>query len=347
VTDPGKPKPIALTSGDPSGIGLDITLMSWLHRSDHALPPFAILADQTALQARAQQLGLDVPCTQINTIGETFSVFDQALPVLPIALPSSCEIGRPDISAAPAIIESIEKAVALTLTGHASAVVTNPIAKHILAAANFPHPGHTEFLGALAQGHGYSAHPVMMLAGAGLRVVPVTIHIALAEVPHALTAGKIIDTVRVVANDLKRWFGIASPRLVATGLNPHAGENGMMGMEEKTIIEPAIAALRAEGIDITGPYPADTLFHARARETYDAAIAMYHDQALLPLKTLAFDEGVNITLGLPFIRTSPDHGTAFGIAGTGKARPDSLIAALNLADQMARANVPALSSSAQ
>lgn len=342
------PKPIALTLGDPAGIGPDITLAAWLRlrRDAEHLAPFALLGDVALLEARARALGLGVRCVAIGEIGEAGAVFQDALPVLPLALPSPVVAGQPEEANAPAVKASIERAVDLTMRGKALAVVTNPIAKHVLAAAGFGFPGHTEFLGALAREHGAAASPVMMLSGAGLRVVPVTIHIALARVPKALTAELIIETAHVTAAGLQRWFGIARPRLAVTGLNPHAGENGLMGDEEARIIAPALAMLRREGFDVSGPHPADTLFHARARAGYDAAIAMYHDQALIPLKTLAFDDGVNVTLGLPFIRTSPDHGTAFDIAGTGKARPDSLIAALKLAAEMAAHDrgAPALSS---
>ncbi len=320
--------------GDPAGIGPDISLMSWLRRDAEGLPPFAFLGDPDLLRDRAAKLGLLVPVEMIGAMSEAAAAFKHALPVLPCPLKAPVEAGKPSPEAAPAIIAAIERAVALTLGGEAGAVVTNPIAKHILASAGFPHPGHTEFLGALAEAQGLSATPVMMLCGADLRVVPVTIHIPLARVPLALTTALIIETARVTAAGLMRYFGIAAPRLALTGLNPHAGEEGMLGHEDRDIIVPAIAELHAEGFDVTGPHPADTLFHARARQGYDAALAMYHDQALIPLKTLAFDEGVNVTLGLPFIRTSPDHGTAFDIAGTGKARPDSLIAALRLAAQM-------------
>lgn len=332
--------PIALTCGDPAGIGPDITLKSWLNRAAASLPIFVLLGDADHLKQRAEELGMNVPCQPIDHISEASGVFENALPVLPVPLPHPVSAGQPSTSAAGAITASIEQAVALTLEGQASAVVTNPIAKHVLLEAGFTHPGHTEFLGALAHEKGHDAKPVMMLAGPDLRVVPVTIHIPLRDVPSALTAEKIIQTVRVTADGLVRRFGIAKPRLAVTGLNPHAGESGMMGDEEERIIEPALTQLRAEGFNITGPHPADALFHQAARRSYDAAIAMYHDQALIPIKTLAFDEGVNVTLGLPFIRTSPDHGTAFGIAGTGKARPDSLIAALKLAAKMAAQKHP-------
>jgi 4-hydroxythreonine-4-phosphate dehydrogenase len=328
-------RPIALTMGDPAGIGPDITLMAWLRRDADKLPPFAFLGDASLLASRARQLGLAVPFATLSDIGEAPQAFPNALPVLPCPLAVEVRSGQPTPEAAAAVIAAIETGVTLALNGAAAAVVTNPIAKHILAAAGFAHPGHTEFLGALAKLRGLPATPVMMLCGAGLRVVPVTIHIPLASVPGVLTTDLIVETARITARDLQRYFGIAAPRLALTGLNPHAGENGMLGAEDQAVIVPAIEALRASGLHVSGPHPADTLFHARARQGYDAALAMYHDQALIPLKTLAFDEGVNVTLGLPFIRTSPDHGTAFDIAGTGAAHPDSLIAALRLAASMA------------
>jgi 4-hydroxythreonine-4-phosphate dehydrogenase len=328
-------KPIALTCGEPAGIGPDITLQSWLRRDSERLPPFVVLGDPEHLEKRARQIGLDVSCAVISDLAEAASVFASRLPVLPVPLPFPVAAGQPEPVAASAVKLSIDLAVGLAIGGAVRAVVTNPIAKHIMAAADFPYPGHTEYLGALAQGHGLPARPVMMLASDELRVVPVTIHVPLAEVPRLVSSRSIIETVTVTAQGLQRWFGVAAPRLAITGLNPHAGENGLIGEEEASVIAPAIAALRAGGFTVTGPHPADTLFHARARQHYDAAVTMYHDQALIPLKTLAFDEGVNVTLGLPFIRTSPDHGTAFDIAGSGAARPDSLIAALRMAADMA------------
>jgi 4-hydroxythreonine-4-phosphate dehydrogenase len=333
-------KPIALTAGDPAGIGPDITLESWLRRQTDQLPAFALLGDLDHMRRRAALLGLEVPFAALADISEASGIFAEALPVLPMPLPARVEAGHPASSAAPAIKASIEAAVRLAMSGEARAVATNPIAKHVLIAAGFPHPGHTEYLGALAAAHGARASPVMMLCGPDLRVVPVTIHIPLARVAVELTTERIIETARVTAEGLIRWFGIDRPRLALTGLNPHAGEDGIMGDEERTIIAPALAVLREQGFAVSGPHPADALFHARARAHYDAAIAMYHDQALIPLKTLAFDEGVNVTLGLPFIRTSPDHGTAFDIAGTGRARADSLIAALRLAARMADSERP-------
>jgi 4-hydroxythreonine-4-phosphate dehydrogenase len=246
------------------------------------------------------------------------------------------EPGSLTTSDAPAVIRSIRRAAELVRSGEASAVVTGPIQKKGLQGAGFPFPGHTEFLGALSRElFGVEAEPVMMLAGPDLKVVPVTIHIPLARVPATLTTELIVRTGETVAGDLERRFGIANPRLAIAGLNPHAGEEGMLGAEDAAIVRPAVEALRAAGIDAFGPLPADTMFHAEARRTYDAALCMYHDQALIPIKTLAFDEGVNVTLGLPFVRTSPDHGTALSLAGTGKAKATSLIAALRLAYRLA------------
>ncbi len=244
--------------------------------------------------------------------------------------------GRPDPASAPAVLEAIETAVALTRRGETAAVVTNPIAKHVLYAAGFRHPGHTEYLAALAAGPGEEPpRPVMMLWCPELAVVPVTVHIPLSAVPAALTRELIVETARIVDRDLRARFGVARPRLALAGLNPHAGESATIGTEDRDVTEPAVEALRREGLAVSGPHPADTLFHARARAAYDAALAMYHDQALLPIKTIAFDSAVNVTLGLPFVRTSPDHGTAFDIAGRGIARADSLIEAIRLAARLA------------
>lgn len=326
-------RPIAVTLGDPAGIGPEITRAAWLARNEAGLAPFAVIGDPDVLRAA------DVPVEETG-FAQSASVFGRALPVVPLNLAAPVISGRPDPANAAAVIESIDVAVRLALAGQASAVVTNPIAKHVLYAAGFRHPGHTEYLAALAAAPGASPpHPVMMLWSETLAVVPVTVHIPLSAVPDALTADLIVETGRIVAHDLRTRFGIAAPRLAIAGLNPHAGEGGAMGREDAAVVAPAIARLQAEGIDARGPYPADTLFHARARAGYDVALAMYHDQALIPIKTIAFDDGVNVTLGLPFIRTSPDHGTAFDIAGRGLARPDSLIAALRLAARLAEADV--------
>ncbi len=327
---------LAVSIGDPSGIGPDVALVAWLQRDELSLPPFALLADPVQLAARARHLGLDVDIEAITTITEANRVFYRALPVLPLSNKLAESVGKPLPENAAGIIEAIERAVELTLNGDASAVVTCPISKKPLYEVGFPYPGHTEFLAELASKYlGRPVTPVMMLAGPQLRAVPVTIHIPLSEVPVRLSTTDIIEVSRITAVALRERFGILAPRLAISGLNPHAGEGGAMGKEDDAIILPAIETLRSEGIDVRGPLPADTMFHASARATYDAAVCMYHDQALIPAKALAFDETVNVTLGLPFIRTSPDHGTAFDIAGKGIARPDSLVAAIRLAQELA------------
>ena len=315
--------PLVLTMGDPAGVGGEITAKAWAALAGSGLH-FAIIADPFWIA------GYDVPINVIRSLDQVDDVFANALPVLSLDLPEIARPGQPDPANAPAIIASIERAVRLAMDGAASAVVTNPINKAVLYKAGFPHPGHTEFLGALTGGA-----PVMMLAAPGLRVVPVTIHVSLRQALEGVTTPAILAAARSTHAALRRDFGIAAPRLAVAGLNPHAGEDGAMGTEEQTIIAPAIAQLRAEGIDATGPFPPDTMFTQAARPTYDAAICMYHDQALIPLKTLDMTHGVNVTLGLPIIRTSPDHGTAFDIAGTGRADPASLIAAIRLAAELA------------
>ena len=325
------PRPLAVSIGDPSGIGPEIALAAWRLRKELALPAFYLLADPALVEARARRLNWDAPLAETSP-ADAGSLFDTRLPVVPLRASFIDAPGHPDAANAPGIVEAIDRAVADVFSGVAAAIVTCPIAKKPLYDAGFDFPGHTEYLAHLAgQRTGKHVTPVMMLAGPELRAVPVTIHIALADVPKTLSTQAIVTTARITANDLKRRFGIERPRLAVSGLNPHAGEGGSMGSEDEAVIRPAIDALRAEGIDAFGPLPADTMFHARARAGYDAAICMYHDQALIPAKTLAFDETVNVTLGLPFIRTSPDHGTAFDIAGKGIARPDSLVAALRLA----------------
>lgn len=331
-------RPLVLTQGDPAGIGPELTLKAWLQREEASLPPFAVLADPAFLGQVAKTQGWTVPLVEVEP-SQTATVFSQALPVIPLKATVRARPGEPDAAYAPSVIESIETAVRLVRGGAASALVTNPIAKHVLYEAGFRHPGHTEFLAALAaEGGGGACHPVMMLWSEELAVVPVTVHIPLSAVPAALTTELIVLTGRIVARELKQRFGIAEPRLALAGLNPHAGENGAMGLEDRDVVAPAVDILRSDGIAVAGPLPADTMFHARARSRYDAALAMYHDQALIPIKTLAFDEGVNVTLGLPFVRTSPDHGTAFDIAGKGIARPDSLMAAIRLAARLGARN---------
>jgi 4-hydroxythreonine-4-phosphate dehydrogenase len=322
--------PLALTMGEPAGIGGEIALAAWRRRAE-TVPPFFLLDDPERLAALARELGWTVPIKAIAAPEEAGAAFADHLPVLPIAIPRPVRPGHGDAGNAGAVIAAIDAAVALARAGRAAAIVTNPINKQILYSAGFKHPGHTEYLAELAGG----AQPVMMLACPGLRVVPVTIHMPLREAVAALTTDAIISTGRITAAGLRRDFAIARPVLAVAGLNPHAGESGALGREEIEIIAPAVATLRGEGVAAEGPFPADTLFHEAARRRYDAVLCMYHDQALIPLKTIDFDGGVNVTLGLPFIRTSPDHGTAFDIAGTGRANPTSLIAALRLAGEMA------------
>jgi 4-hydroxythreonine-4-phosphate dehydrogenase len=331
-------RPLALTLGEPAGIGPDITLAAWQRRAELGLPPFYLLADPDFVAERARRIGLKVPL-RVLAPEDAAQAFAAALPVVALAEQVTAQAGKPDASSAPAAIASIRRAVDDVFAGRAHAVVTNPVAKAVLYRTGFAEPGHTEFLARLAQEHtGRAWHPVMMLWSDELAVVPVTIHLPVREVPARLTTDLIVETGRIVARDLKDRFGIARPRLALAGLNPHAGEEGALGEEDRSVVAPAVAQLRAEGIDARGPLPADTMFHAAARRTYDAALAMYHDQALIPIKTLAFDHAVNVTLGLPFVRTSPDHGTAFDIAGTGRADPSSLIAALKLAARLVGAS---------
>ena len=329
-------KPLALTLGEPAGIGPDITIKAWLRRNELKLPPFYLVGDRDSVGKRAEALGLKLELADVNA-GDAAAAFVDALPVVATGHPATAGPGQPDDTSADAALASIRQAVADVAAGRASAVVTNPIAKSVLYRAGFRHPGHTEFLAELAASGGHTPQPVMMLWSPALAVVPVTIHLSLREAITQLSSELIVSTARIAVADLKARFGLANPRLAVSGLNPHAGEDGSLGVEDQTIVAPAIEILRGEGIDVRGPLPADTMFHAAARNTYDCAICMYHDQALIPIKTIAFDDAVNVTLGLPFIRTSPDHGTAFDIAGTGRANPSSLIAALRLAARMAAA----------
>jgi 4-hydroxythreonine-4-phosphate dehydrogenase len=332
--------PLALTLGEPAGIGPDITFAAWRRRAELGLAPFYILADPVFLRGCGERIAPDVPIAVLEP-SAAVSAFAQTLPVVDIGVAITARPGHPDSSSAPAAIAAIRRAVHDVHTGRAHAVVTNPVAKSILYRSGFAEPGHTEYLAKLAaEMMGIAAQPVMMLWSPELAVVPVTIHLPLREVMTRLTTELITSTGQIVARDLKERFGIARPRLAIAGLNPHAGEDGALGEEDGTVVAPAVARLRAQGIEARGPLPADTLFHAAARASYDAALAMYHDQALIPIKTLAFDHAVNVTLGLPFVRTSPDHGTAFDIAGTGRADPSSLIAALQLAQRLS-ANAPA------
>jgi 4-hydroxythreonine-4-phosphate dehydrogenase len=296
------------------------------------LPPFLVCGGGDLLRDAATRRGLEVPVVQIDEPAEAVRCFGSSLPVFGSGDTAYCP-GAPDGAGARLARASLEEAVTLVVQGRAAALVTGPVSKAELAKVGFVYPGQTEFVAAACNAAVEDA--VMMLAGPNLRTVPMTVHCPLSEVPGRLSVDLIVRRCRIVAKALQRDFGIAVPRLAICGLNPHAGEDGRMGCEEIEIIVPAIEALRADGIDATGPHPADALFAAHARPTYDVAIAMYHDQALIPLKALDFDRGVNVTLGLPIVRTSPDHGTAFGIAGTGKANPGAMIAAIRLAGEMA------------
>src|SRR4051794_14830357 len=339
-------RPLALTIGEPAGIGPDLTLAIWQRRSELSLPPFYVLGDAQFLSERAKSLGLDIPVMTVEPSKAT-ETFTQALPVVSIDRRITVEPGRPDGSSAPAAIEAIRRGVADVMRGAAAAVVTNPIAKNVLYQSGFQEPGHTEYLAKLVEEMtGVVNQPVMLLWSPELAVVPVTIHLPLKEVPGALTTDLLVRTGRIVARDFKARFGIAHPRLAVAGLNPHAGEEGAMGSEDAAVVQPAVQQLRAEGIDARGPLPADTMFHPAARARYDVALCTYHDKALIPIKTLAFDNAVNVTLGLPFVRTSPDHGTAFDIAGSGRADPSSLIAALKLAARLSERSAAAAAAGA-
>lgn len=326
------PAPLALTMGEPAGVGPEIIALAWDQlRSGGA--PFVVIGDAAVLRSQGR------PVAPVASAADAATVFTTAIPVLDQPLPAPVTPGAPDVANAGTVADWIEQAVSLVLGGEASGLVTAPIAKAPMYASGFRFPGHTEFIAELTADVPFAGTrgPVMMLTARDLRACLVTIHSPLAEVAELVTAERVCRTARVVNEAMKRDFGIARPRLALAGLNPHAGEGGSIGLEEIEILLPAVRALRGEGVDITDPRPADTLFHDEARQTYDAAICLYHDQALIPVKTLDFWGGVNVSLGLPIIRTSPDHGTGFDIAGRGLARPDSLIAALRIAAQMAEA----------
>lgn len=327
-------RPLAITMGEPAGIGPDLIVLAAARRASLALPAFAAYGDPALVAARARRLGVAIEV--ITATPEAAAMAPTGtLPVVPTGGPVADQPGMPTPDTAPAVIEAIQRAVADTLAGRTAAVVTAPIHKELLYRAGFAFPGHTEFLATLAARDGLVPRAVMMLADDDLRVVPATIHVPLRDVAGLLTTSLLVDTGRIVAGDLRRRFGIAEPRLGFAGLNPHAGEGGSLGREEIEIIAPAVRQLEAEGVRASGPFSADTLFHPPAWRRFDAVIAAYHDQALIPIKTVAFDRAVNLTLGLPFIRTSPDHGTAFDVAGTGGARPESFLAAIRLAARLA------------
>ena len=336
----GATRLLALTRGDPSGIGLEVAAKAWAAmRAEPGADPFLLVDDIGHARRAAARLGLDVPFVA-TTPAEAPVVFAEALPVLPLDIETRGIPGRPDAADAPGTIASMVRCTELVAAGAAAAIVTLPVSKEVLHRVGFAHPGQTEFMGELADRLFPAAgtpRAVMLLWSPQLAVVPATIHVPLAAVPGLVTQALIVDTVRIVARDLAARFGLAAPRIAVTGLNPHAGEGGDIGREDIEVIMPALDALRAEGIAVTGPHPADTLFHEAARARYDVVVTMYHDQALIPIKTIAFDTGVNVTLGLPFVRTSPDHGTAFDIAGRGIADPSSLIAAMRLAGRLAAA----------
>jgi 4-hydroxythreonine-4-phosphate dehydrogenase len=325
-------KPLALTMGDPAGIGGELSLKAWQALRAGG-PVFVALDDPERLERLARDMGLAVPVRTVTDPAQAAEIFRSALPVLPVRLAAPAIPGQPNQSNARAVVASIEQATKLALAGAVGGVVTNPINKAALYQAGFTYPGHTEFLAELT---GATGQQIMMLASPMLRVVPVTVHVSLRDSIAMLTTEMIVAAARTTATALRRDFGIASPRLAIAGLNPHAGEQGALGTEETTLVQPAIDTLRAEGLDVSGPWPPDTMFTAAARARYDVAICMYHDQALIPLKTLDMDHGVNVTLGLPIVRTSPDHGTAFDIAGKGVADPTSLLAAIELAAMLAR-----------
>jgi len=322
---------LALTMGDPAGIGPEITLKAWSQLKSQNEFSFVLLGCPDTLLNTAKMLELDIPVQAVDDISQCPKVFTSALPVLPIPCTEAVECGHSTPAHAQAIIQSIEESVALARSGEVNGVVTNPINKASLKKAKFQHPGHTEFLSALSGGD----TPVMMLAGGGLKTIPLTRHIPLKDVASALNTEDLIETTKITHHALRKFFGISEPRIAISGLNPHAGEEGVLGMEDIQIIKPAIEALRTANINVRGPLPADTMFHKAARAQYDVAICMYHDQALIPVKMIGFETGVNITLGLDFIRTSPDHGTALDIAPQYCANPDSLISALKTAARMA------------
>ncbi len=335
--------PLAVSLGDPAGIGPEIIAQSWTRRAElsrdtHAPAPFFAVGGLDVLRAAAEARGLECPLVPIAQAHEAADAFHAGLPVL-AGLDVAYTPGQPTDAGAQVALSSLKWATELTLNGEASGLVTAPVEKAGLAAQGFDYPGQTEFLADICAKPARDA--VMMLAGPTLRTVPLTVHVALADVPQLLSPELIIHKTVITMAGLVRDFGIKRPRLAVAALNPHASEAGQFGDEEAHIINPAIEAMRAEGLDVTGPVPADALFTPRMRETYDVAICMYHDQALIPLKALEVDEGVNVTLGLPIIRTSPDHGTAFDIAGTGKADPGAMIAAIRMASEMTRARANA------
>lgn len=329
--------PLGVTMGEPAGIGPEVVIKAWQTRKSHNLSPFFLIGAIGALKAHR----LSCPVERIDHPSKAVSIFPHALPVFDIQLAHTVKPGQIDQSNAAMVVEAIDKAGAWAMNGEISGIVTGPIQKNALYAAGFKDPGHTEYLARLA---GLPPeHSVMMLAVPGLRVVPLSVHIPLKDVSDSITQDRLFHVLRILHHALKTNFNIDKPHIAVAGLNPHAGEDGSIGREEIEVITPALDRLRAQGLSLSGPLPADSLFHEDARKTYDAVLCMYHDQALIPLKTLDFHHGVNITLGLPFIRTSPDHGTALDISGKNLARPDSMIAAIELAQHLSRSGRDSLS----
>jgi 4-hydroxythreonine-4-phosphate dehydrogenase len=325
-------RPLAVSLGDPAGIGPELIAAAWAARDREALPPFAVVGGVRLLGAAAASRGLEVPIEPVASLSDAAAVFGRSLPVIG-TLDGPWRPGDPDVEGAALALASLRHASELAVSGEAAGIVTGPIAKSRLAAVGFGFPGQTEFV---AHACGVAAQDaVMMLAGAQLRTIPLTVHVALADVSASLSVDLILRKVRIAAAALQRDFAIERPRIAIAALNPHAGEDGRMGDEERRIIAPAIDTLLADGFAVTGPHPADALFAPHARSDYDVAVCMYHDQALIPLKALDFDNGVNVTLGLPIVRTSPDHGTAFGIAGTGRANAAATVAAIRMAGECA------------
>jgi 4-hydroxythreonine-4-phosphate dehydrogenase len=334
--------PVAVTMGDPAGIGGEIALMAWRDFRTE-LPPFFLLDDPERLARLSERTGIDCPIRTIGTAAEAVETCETALPVVPLSRPVASLPGDDSTRDGAMVIESIDRAIDAALAGEAAGMATSPIQKSRLYAAGFTAPGHTEYLGERA---GLPAPPVMLLAGPHLKVVPVTIHLSIRDAVEALTEAEIVRTLEITNASLKYDFGISAPRIAVSGLNPHAGEAGHMGREEIDIIAPAIEKVRAQGANVVGPLAGDTMFHAAARKTYDVAVCMYHDQALIPMKTLDFDNGVNVSVGLPFVRTSPDHGTAYNIAGTATANPTSLVSAIRMAADIYRCRKQADASAA-
>lgn len=331
------PLPIAVTIGEPSGISPEVILKAWLKRKENNLKPFFVIGSPDLLQKQAMHFDLDVPISAISKPRQAIHVFDNTLPVIDLNQGSDYSFGTPIPDTAQMVISSIDKAVDYIMAGEARAMATGPIHKAALYDAGFSSPGHTEYLGLICKQHtDEDCHPVMMLASEELCVVPLTIHVALKDVPGLITQKLLVKTIGTIHEAMKKYFEVPSPKIAVSGLNPHAGENNSMGKEDSEIIAPAIEALKKQGIRVTGPMPADTMFHRAARAKYDVALCMYHDQALIPIKTIDFDAGVNVTLGLPIVRTSPDHGTALDIAGRGLANPTSMINSLKLADRMSK-----------